>query len=155
MSGHEDDATRAPAWQPRDVPDPLTPHAALLAREAASLVARLRLFTPARWAAEALPHGTRGDLVHHLAASLVVAAGETRERLPRLDDLGLADQLAVTADDLVRVGPATSVALDQVAHLLLHRRELLDEVVPSGLLADLGEESELTLLRRARHVCGA
>lgn len=137
------------------MPDPLTPHAALLAREGASFVARLRLFTPARWAAEALPFGTRGDLVHHLAAALVVAAGETREPLPRLDDLGLADQLAVTADDLVRVGPAPAVALDQVAHLLLHRRELLDEAVPTGLLAELGEESETALLRRARGVCGS
>ena len=135
------------------MPDPLTPHAALLAREAASLVARLRLFTPARWAAEALPFGTRGDLVHHLAAALVLAAGETDEPLPRLDDLGLADQLAVTADDLVRVGPSAEVALDQACHLLLHRRELLDEAVPAGLLAELGEESELGLLRRARAVC--
>lgn len=124
----------------------------LLAREAASLVARLRLFTPARWAAEALPWGTRADLVHHLASSFVVAAGETAQALPRLDsDLALPDQLAVTADDLVRAGVPSA---DQVAHLLLHRRELLDEAVPAGLLAELGDEDERALLKRARLICG-
>lgn len=128
---------------------------ALLAREATSLVARLRLFTPARWAAEALPHGTRGDLVHHLSGALVAATGETDRALPRLDDLVLADQLAVTADDLVRSEPDERVALDQTAHLLLHRRELLEEAVPAGLLAELGEADELALLRRAREICGA
>ena len=121
----------------------------LLAREAASLVARLRLFTPARWAAEALPWGTRADMVHHLAQSFVT---ETTEPLPRLDsDLALPDQLAVTADDLVRTGLPSS---DHVAHLLLHRRELLDEAVPAGLLAELGEEDERALLKRARRICG-
>jgi hypothetical protein len=126
----------------------------LLAREAASFVARLRLFTPARWAAEALPHGTRADTVHHLCIALVAAAGETDLPLPRLaSDLALPDQLAVTADDLVRVGPSDEVALEQAAHLLLHRRELLDEAVPAGLLAELGETDELALLRRARAVC--
>jgi hypothetical protein len=128
----------------------------LLAREAASLVARLRLFTPARWAAVAEPYGTRADLVHHLAAALVAAAAETRVPLPRLDsDLALPDQLAVTADDLVRAGTGgDGVLLDQVAHLLLHRRDLLEEAVPSGLLPELGEPDELSLLRRARRVCG-
>ena len=79
------------------------PGSALLAREATSLVARLRLFTPARWAAAAPPYGTRADAVHHLAQWLADVVGEAPVRLPRLDsDLALPDQLAVTADDLVR-----------------------------------------------------
>jgi hypothetical protein len=89
--------------------------------------------------------------VHHLAQWLADAAGEAPVRLPRLDsDLALPDQLAVTADDLVRSGRASA---DAVAHLLLHRRELLDEPVPAGLVAALGEPDELALVRRARAVC--
>lgn len=123
----------------------------LLAREAASLVARLRLFTPARWRAENPPLGTRGDAVHHLAQWLADAAGQAPVRLPRLDsDLALPDQLAVTADDLVRSGLATG---DAVAHLLLHRYELLAEPVPAGLVAALGAPDQVALLRRARSVC--
>lgn len=113
--------------------------AELLAREARSLVDRLRLWTPQRWAASPgdtePPYRTRADLAHHLAQSFVTAAGETGRPLPRLDsDLALPDQLAVTADDLVRTGRAT---VHHVAHLLAHRRDLLDEDVPSSLLAQL------------------
>jgi hypothetical protein len=130
-----------------------TDAAALLAREAASLVARLRLFTPARWQAAAAPYGTRADAVHHLAQWLAEAAGEAPGPVPRLDsDLALPDQLAVTADDLVRSGRAHP---DAVAHLLLHRCELLDEPVPAGLVAALGASDEPALLRRARQVCSS
>ena len=108
----------------------------LLAREARSLVDRLRLWTPARWAAAAPPYGSRGDLVHHLAAAF--AADETDRSLPRLDDLVLPDQLAVTVDDLVRGGQAS---LQHVAHLLTHRHDLLGEDVPPRLLAQLGTAS--------------
>jgi hypothetical protein len=109
--------------------------AELFDREARSLVERLRLWTPQRWAAAAPPHGTRADLAHHLAQSFVTAAGETDLALPRLEsDLALPDQLAVTADDLVRAGRAT---LHHVAHLLTHRRDLLAEEVPASLLAQL------------------
>ena len=104
----------------------------LLAREARSLVDRLRLWTPARWAAAAPPYGSRGDLVHHLAAAF--AADETDRSLPRLDDLVLPDQLAVTADDLVCSGQAR---VRHVAHLLAHRYDLLGEDVPPALLAQL------------------
>ena len=56
-------------------------------------------------------------------------------RLPRLDsDLALPDQLAVVAADLVRYGVADHRA---TAHLLAHRRDLLGEQVPAGLLASL------------------
>ena len=113
------------------MPDP----AELFGREARSLVERLRLWTPQRWAAAAPPYGTRADLAHHLAQSFVTAAGETTTPLPRLDsDLALPDQLAVTADDLVRAGRAS---LEHVAHLLAHRRDLLGEDVPPSLLAQL------------------
>ncbi len=124
---------------------------ALLAREAASFVGRLRLFTAARWQAAAPPFGTRADVVHHLAQWLADAAGEAPVRLPRLDsDLALPDQLAVTADDLVRTGRPAD---DAVAHLLMHRAELLGEPVPAGLVAALGAPDAAALLDRARRLC--
>lgn len=114
----------------------------LLRRESRSLVQRLRLWTPARWAASAQPYGTRADLVRHLAQSLADAAarleGEPLRDLPCLDDLGVADQLAVTSDDLVRAGAPDDLARAATAHLLAHRRDLLDEDVPPGLAAALG-----------------
>ena len=115
---------------------------ALLRRESRSLVQRLRLWTPARFAAAAGAHGSRGDLVHHLAQRLADQAadaeGQPRRPLPRLEDLALPDQLAVTADDLSRTAGADA-ARAAVAHLLLHRRDLLDEDVPAGLAAALGD----------------
>ena len=113
--------------------------AEVFAREARSLVERLRVWTPQRWAAspgDAAPsYQTRGELVHHLAQSFVTSAGESATPLPRLDsDLVLPDQLAVTADDLVRSGRADLTA---VAHLLAHRRDLLGEDVPTALAAQL------------------
>lgn len=116
---------------------------ALLRRESRSLVQRLRLWTPARWAAAAEPFGTRADLAHHLAQALADLAadaeGEPRRPLPRLDsDLSLPDQLAVAADDLARAGPAAEVARAATVHLLAHRRDLLGEQVPPGLVGALG-----------------
>ena len=116
---------------------------ALLDREARSLVQRLRLWTPARYGAAAGSTGTRGDLVHHLAQSLADRAalldGRPHRALPRLEhDLGLPDQLAVTAVDLVRAGPPAAVAVAVAAHLLLHRGELLGDAVPPGLGVALG-----------------
>ena len=124
---------------------------ALLAREAASFVARLRLFTPARWSAALAPYGTRADAVHHLGQALADAEGAAPVRLPRLDDLVLPDQLAVTADDLVRSGRGDA---DAVAHLLLHRSELLEDEVPAGLVRELGEPDAAALLERGRRACG-
>lgn len=109
----------------------------LLAREAGSLVGRLRTWTAVRYAAQALPGHTRADVVHHLAAELAALSGAP-VRLPRLDgDLVLADQLAVAADDLVRSAPGDDVAGAATAHLLLHRTHLLDEPVPPGLAVRL------------------
>ena len=124
-------------------PDPAEPDpVALLRRESRSLAQRLRLWTPARYAAAAPPFATRGELVHHLAQALADLAtqleGGPRRALPRLDsDLGLADQLAVTADDLVRAQPSAQQAAAATSHLLLHRHDLLAEPVPPGLAAAL------------------
>lgn len=111
---------------------------ALLDRESRTLVQRLRVWTPTRWAAAARPGLTRGDLAHHLAAVLAEAGGAP-VALPRLpSDLALPDQLAVTAADLVRSDPSDEVARTLTAHLLWHRSELLADDVPPGLAADLG-----------------
>jgi len=139
-----------------DVTTPLE----LLRRESRALVQRLRLWTPARYAAAApnpRPDGvvSRGDLVHHLAQSLADLAAELEvgpvRRLPRLDsDLGLADQLAVTSDDLVRAGPDAGTAVRATAHLLAHRADLLDDVVPAGLAAALALDDPV---QTGREVC--
>lgn len=124
---------------------------ALLDREGRSLVTRLRLFTPARWAAAAGDDGgTRADVAHHLAQALVDAAagleGGRPRVLPRLEsDLALPDQLAVAVDDLVRAGPPAALAQEAAAHLLLHRAHLLGEAVPTGLAAALGVDDVLAL----------
>lgn len=133
--------------------DPTQDPVALLRRESRSLVQRLRLWTPARFAAAAEPFGTRADLLHHLAQDLADAAaaveGRPRRTLPRLDDLALPDQLAVTADDLVRAAPAANVARGATAHLLAHREDLLDEQVPPGLAAALGLDDVVAAGRAA------
>ena len=104
---------------------------------------RLRLWTPARYAAAAPPWGSRGDLVRHLAQACADAAADLeqapRRTVPRLDsDLGLADQLAVTSDDVVRARPDDGLARAVTAHLLAHRRDLLGEDVPASLADALG-----------------
>jgi hypothetical protein len=127
----------------------------LLRRESRSLVQRLRLWTPARYAALASGSaGSRADLVHHLAQALADAAAACEDvparPLPRLpSDLALADQLAVTSDDLVRAGPPVAVAVAATAHLLAHRYDLLEEDVPGGLAASLGLDDVLAAGRAA------
>lgn len=128
------------------MPDPL------LAKEVSSLVARLRLWTPTRWAASADPWGTRADLGRHLAQWLADRAadaeGRARRPLPVLHpDLLVADQLAVTGDDLVRAEPVADVVADAVAHVLAHRLDLLAEEPPASL-------GGAAALRRGRVVCG-
>lgn len=137
----------------------------LLAKEVAALVRRLRLWTPARWAAAAEPWGTRADLGRHLAQWLAdecarweglpkqAVCGQQREvpvlhrELPVLHpDLLVADQLAVTGDDLVRAAPPDAACRDAVDHLLAHRLDLLDEDPPTSLG---GAEA----LARGRTVC--
>jgi hypothetical protein len=110
----------------------------LLAKEVGSLVQRLRLWTPSRWAASCAPWGTRADLGRHLAQwwadRTAELEGQPRRLLPVLaPDLLVADQLAVTGDDLVRACPAPELEADAVAHLLLHRYDLLGEDPPASL----------------------
>ncbi len=128
----------------------------LLRRESRSLVQRLQLWTPARYAAAAPPWGSRGDLVLHLAQACADAAaeleGEPRRTVPRLDShLGLADQVAVTSDDLVRAQPDDDLARDMAAHLLVHRLDLLREDVPASLAGALGLAD---VVRAGRATCG-
>jgi hypothetical protein len=109
-----------------------------MAKEVGSLVQRLRMWTPARWSAAADPWGTRADLGRHLAQAFAgIAAeleGESRRMLPVLrPDLLVADQLAITGDDLVRCAPSDGVCQDAVDHLLAHRFDLLDEEPPASL----------------------
>ena len=112
---------------------------------------RLRLWTPPRWAVAADPWGTRADLARHLAQVLADLSadleGGPRRVLPVLHpDLLLADQLAVTGDDLVRCRPPEDVCRDVVDHLLAHRYDLLDEEPPTSLG---GPDA----VRRGRRVC--
>ena len=141
MSGTRSRSTLRPVepWPQDRVPDP----AELLRRESRSLVQRLRLWTPARYAAAAPPWGTRGDLVLHLAQVLADAAADLEQQpqrqVPRLDsELARADQLAVTSDDVVRAGPSPGLARSLTAHLLAHRVDLLGDDVPGSLAQALG-----------------
>lgn len=84
----------------------------LIRRESCSLVARVRDWTTARWASGTSTGTSRGDVGHHLATRLAVAAQGLEQHaeaapplwrvLPRLDtDLVVPDQIAVTAADLL------------------------------------------------------
>ncbi|HUR14628.1 MAG TPA: hypothetical protein VM097_09080 [Mycobacteriales bacterium] len=126
---------------------------ALLDKELATLVQRLRLWAPARWAAACPPWGTRADAARHLAQWCADRAAELEgaplRALPRLaPDLLVADQLAVTGTDLLRAEPPPALVSDAVAHLLVHRYDLLGEEPP----ATLGGAQALV---RGREVCGA
>ena len=124
----------------------------LLAKELDSLVQRLRAWSPTRWAAEAAPWGTRADLGRHLAQWLADQASSLERQpgreLPLLHpDLLVADQLAVTGDDLVRTLPPDEVCRDAVAHLLAHRLDLLGDEPPTSL-------GGAATVVRGREVCG-
>lgn len=125
----------------------------LLRREAGLLVQRLRVWTPPRWGA-----GDRERVARHLAQVLADAAadleGGPRRPLPDLGSpLALPDQLAVTADDVVRAGPSDELAAALTAHLLLHRHDLLEDDVPDTLAAQLGHASGADLLAQAGQAC--
>ena len=129
-----------------------SPAQQLFAKELDGLVQRLRVWSPTRWAADASPWGTRADPVRHLAQWFADQAadleGHPQRALPVLrPDLLVADQLAVTGDDLVRAGPPDEICQDAVAHLLAHRFDLLGEDPP----ASLGGAATLV---RGREVCG-
>lgn len=123
----------------------------LLAKELASLVGRLRLWTPARWAAACSPWGTRADLARHLAQwfadRAADAEGQPQRGLPVLTpDLLVVDQLAVCGDDLLRAVPSPELHGQAVAHLLAHRFDLLGEQPPVPL-------GGAEVLARGREVC--
>ncbi len=110
----------------------------LLAKEIGSLVQRLRTWTPMRWAAAVEPWGTRVDLARHVAQYLAdQTAGledAPRRTLPVLGaDLLVVDQLAIAGDDLARCSPPDDLCADVVAHVLLHRYDLLSEEPPASL----------------------
>lgn len=113
-------------------------HVALLDREARSLVLRLRVWTPQRWAAASPVGASRAEVAHHLAQALADLEGAAPVPVPRLDnDLALPDQVAVTAADLVASGPTDETARAATAHLLLHRDDLLADPLPAGLVSAL------------------
>ena len=113
---------------------------------------RLRLWTPARWAAAADPWGTRADLARHLAQWLADQSAALEEapsrQLPVLDtDLLVPDQLAVTGNDLLLAGADDALCQAAVAHLLAHRLDLLAEPAPATMGGDAA-------VRRGREICG-
>jgi len=123
----------------------------LFRKELGVLVQRLRMWTPTRWAAPCPPWGSRAEAVRHLAQWCADRAAERegagRRQLPVLSpDLLVADQLAVTGDDLLRVRPDPVLFDEAVAHLLAHRVDLLDEEPP----ASLGGQGAVAL---GREVC--
>jgi hypothetical protein len=76
-----------------------------LAAHVARLADRLRSLSDVRLAALLPGGGSRADAAHGVAQQLADAAadlgGEPRRVLPRLDDLVVGDQVAVTGADLV------------------------------------------------------
>jgi hypothetical protein len=113
-------------------PDPLD----VLRREVRSLVTRVRGFSATRLAAGAPPIGTKADAAFHLARELAVLAARAEgaagadaygDRLPRLGDFVLADQLAVVGHDLVAALAARAevgIAATALGEVVLHRRDL-------------------------------
>jgi len=88
-----------------------------LAGQLARMADRLRSLSDVRLAAAAPGGGSRADAAHALAQRLADAAatlgGHDVRLVPRLDDLAVGDQVAVTGTDLVHAlrdaarGPAT------------------------------------------------
>jgi hypothetical protein len=76
-----------------------------LADQVARLADRLRSLSDVRLGAGLPEGGSRADAARRLAQQLADAAaelaGEPRRELPRLDDLVVGDQVAVTGTDLV------------------------------------------------------
>lgn len=133
----------------------------LLDHELTLLVARLRDFSPTRYAAPAPPFPTRAAAMWHLAGQLVRAAGQNRS-LPALPDMALADVLAVTGHELCATALTERSAAAALAEVLLHRYEV-DSSLPGGrtaaaVLGELAPDVESTprrLLPVARAHCPA
>ena len=120
-----------------------------LGREIERVVERLRTLSAARLAAPAPPYGDRADagraLAQHLAdAAVGISAGSTPEPppwrpVPRLAPFGVADQVAVTAQEFLDAADA----LDPWAPVWTPagRRDL------AGVVADVRQE--VAAVRRA------
>jgi hypothetical protein len=133
----------------------------LLGWELSLLVARLRDFSPTRYAAPATPFPSRAAALWHLAGYFVAAAGIERP-LPVLPAMTLADVLAVVGHDLCTSRPAEPLAAAALAEVLLHRYEV-DGSLPGAraaaavleVLAPTVAASPRQLLRAARLRCPA
>jgi hypothetical protein len=86
-------------------PDPPSAVVAELAGEVRRLADRLRALSEVRLAGPLPPHPSRASAAHDLAQQLADAAAELtggpRREVPRLPDLAVGDQVAVTGADLV------------------------------------------------------
>ena len=101
-----------------------------LARAVDRLVDHIGQWTPSRWAASTSSgSGTRAETVHALAQRLAdleaSTAGRPDRRVPRLDnDLVLADQVRVTARDLLAADPPPEVLAEAFDAVTATRRAL-------------------------------
>ncbi len=88
--------------------------AAELAEQVGRLADRLRSLSDVRLARPLPPSGSRADAAHALAQRLADHAaaleGEPGRVVPRLHDLAVGDQVAVTGTDLVRALQGASAA---------------------------------------------
>jgi hypothetical protein len=91
----------------KDAADSAANLAANLATEVVRLADRLRSLTDVRLARPLPPYGSRADAGHAVAQLMADSAaelsGEPQRPVPRLHDFAVADQIAVTGADLVRV----------------------------------------------------
>jgi hypothetical protein len=93
-------------------------------------VALIGGWTPSRWAASTPSGpGTRAETVHALVQRLAdleaSTAGRPDRRVPRLDnDLVLADQIRVTARDLLAAEPPSEVLAEALEAVSAARRAL-------------------------------
>ena len=102
-----------------------------LGTEVARLADRLRSLTDVRLARALPPYGSRADAGHAVAQLMADSAAELSAEplrpVPRLHDFAVADQVAVTGADLVRVagsGGASAAFATRAAEALARCREL-------------------------------
>jgi hypothetical protein len=114
--------------------DPLTSGAPidLLAQTVERLADRLRSLSDVRLARPLPPYASRAEAAHALAQQLADGAASVEERparlVPRLHDLAVGDQVAVTGQDLVdalrAAGPASDPAARAAAAAVAACRQL-------------------------------
>lgn len=108
--------------------DPLSSGELEVADRLERLADRLRSLSDVRLARDLPPHGSRADAAHAFAQRLADAAarlqGEPARLVPRLHDLAVADQVAVTGHDFVAAVQAVDPAQRPVAQLLVSQMSL-------------------------------